>query len=272
MGLLTTLYGIAHDFGYGGKNLTPDGQSVTLRDELRSLKAAKHAPVLDSAAISAILPNDRADGMLVVKTDDHTTWVFDAASTAVDSYSVITPLEGDGRWIAKTGVITVLPRAFILATGAPLAIFADGASAVPGTALVDSKAMGIRWNNNATLNGILTSFQMPVDALLTQDVYVYIRASKVGATVGDATTFLVALYNQVTGSLHDADSNYGSTSNAMTGDSASKTIQEVQITITAANLAAYPATVTMTIKPTDGTLGTDDLVLHSVHIVYARKY
>lgn len=272
MGLLTTLYGIAADFGSGGKNLTPDGQTPNLRDELRSLKAAKHAPVANATALAAIGANDRADSMLVVKADDHTTWIFDAASTAAASYSVILPAVGTGRWIAKTGVITLLPGEFILATGAPTAIFADGASAVPGTALVDSKALGIRWNNNATLNAILTSFQMPADADISKDAYVYVRASKVGATVGDAVTFVLAVYNQVTDALHDADTNYGSTTDAMTGDAASKTIQEVTATLATANLAAYPATVSMTVKPTDGTLGTDDLVLHSVHIVYARKY
>lgn len=172
---------------------------------------------------------------------------------------------------ADLGVIALMPQDFVLLTGAPLAIFADGASAVPGTAIVDSKASAIRWNNNATLNGIMTSFLMPIDADITANATVTIRASKVGATLADAVTFVVGAFNQVVGALHDADTDYGGTSSAMVGDAATKTIQAVTRTLALANLAAYPASVTLTVKPTDGTLGTDDLVVHSVVITYKKK-
>lgn len=170
-----------------------------------------------------------------------------------------------------TGEIVLTPNDFCLLTGAPLAIFADGASAVPGLAIVDSKALGVRWNNNATLNGILASFAMPNDCDITENMIVQLRASKTGATLADAPTFAVGAYNQVIGALHDADTNFGGNSSAMTGDVAAKTIQVVTRTLTAADLAASPATVTLTVKPTDGTLGTDDLVLHSVRITYTKK-
>lgn len=169
------------------------------------------------------------------------------------------------------GTIVLMPQDFILLTGAPLAVFSNGASAVPGTAIVDSKASAIRWNNNATLDGVLASFLMPADCDITANATLTIRASKVGATVGDAVTFDVALYNQVVGALHDADSNFGGTTGAMTGNATSKTIQAVTLSITAANLAAYPASVTISIKPTDGTLGTDDLVFLSAVITYKKK-
>lgn len=172
---------------------------------------------------------------------------------------------------ADLGVIALMPTDFILLTGAPLAIFADGASAVPGSAIADSKANVIRWNNNATLNGVMASFLVPLNMDITANATVTIRASKVGATVGDAVTFAVGAYNQVVGALHDADTNYGGTSSAMTGDAATKTIQAVTLTLALANLAAYPASVTLTVKPTDGTLGTDDLVVHSVVITYKKK-
>jgi hypothetical protein len=57
----------------------------------------------------------------------------------------------------------------------------------------------------------------------------------------------------------------------MAGAAASKTVQAVTLTLAAVNLAASPAGVTLTIKPTDGTLGTDDLVLHGARISYTRK-
>jgi hypothetical protein len=169
------------------------------------------------------------------------------------------------------GVIDLKPSDFYLLTGAPLAIFANGASAVPGSALVDSKAFGIRWNNNGTLDGVVTSFLVPPDADITANMTLTIRASKTGATLADAVTFAVGAFNQVVGALHDADADFGGTSSAMTGDAAAKTIQAVTLTLALANLAAYPASVTLTVKPTDGTLGTDDLVIHSVSIAYKKK-
>lgn len=169
------------------------------------------------------------------------------------------------------GLISLPPAAFILLTGAPLAIFADGASAVPGSAIVDSKARAIRWNNNATLNGVLASFAVPPDLDIAAAVTLTIYASKTGATVGDAVTFDVGAYNQVVGALHDADTNYGGTTSAMTGNATAKTEQAVTLTLAAANLAASPAIVTLTIKPTDGTLGTDDLCLLGVRLNYTKK-
>ncbi len=109
------------------------------------------------------------------------------------------------------------------------------------------------------------------DLDITANGTVTIYASKVGATVGDAVTFDVGLYNQVVGALHDADTNFGGTSGAMTGNATSKTVQAVTLTITAANWAASPAGVTLTLKPTDTTLGTDDLCLERVRITYKKK-
>lgn len=172
---------------------------------------------------------------------------------------------------STVGHIDLSPADFYLLTGAPLAIFANGASAVPGSAIVDSKAFGIRWNNNATLDGIVASFRMPEDCDTTTDMVVHLYASKTGATLTDAVTFAVGAYNQVVGALHDADGNFGGTSSAMTGDATAKTIQDETVTLAAANLAASPASVTLTVKPTDGTLGTDDLVLHGVRIYYTKK-
>lgn len=163
------------------------------------------------------------------------------------------------------------PSAFYLLTGAPLAIFANGASAVPGSALVDSKAAAIRWNNNATLNGVLTSFQMPADVDTTKPAYVKVVASKTGATLADAVTFDIGLYNQVVGALDDADTNYGGTTSAMQGDATAKTVQSVSLTLSASDLASFPSSVTMTLKPTDGTLGTDDLCLLEVYVQYTSK-
>lgn len=172
---------------------------------------------------------------------------------------------------SSLGHIDLSPANFVLLTGAPLAAFANGASAVPGTAIVDSKLFAIRWNNNATLDGVLASFRMPEDCDIAANMIARVYASKTGATLADAPTFAIGAYNQVVGALHDADANFGGTTGAMTGDAAAKTEQAVSVTLALANLAASPAGVTLTVKPTDGTLGTDDLVMHGVRIYYTKK-
>lgn len=168
------------------------------------------------------------------------------------------------------GVIELPASSFYLATGAPLAIFADGASAVPGSELTASEAFGIRWNNHATPNAIATSRLIPPDMDVTVNASLVVHASKIGATPGDLPTFLVGAFNNVVGALHDADATFGGTTGAMT-NAATKTIQSVSLTLALADLAAFPARVTLTIKPTDGTLGTDDLVFHGAHILYTKK-
>jgi hypothetical protein len=165
----------------------------------------------------------------------------------------------------------LMPGDFSLLTGAPLAAFSNGASSVPGSAIVGSKTKAIRWNNNATLDGVLGSFGIPYDMDLTVDPVIHVRASKVGATVGDAVTFDVGLFNQVLAALDDADSDYGGTTSAMTGNATSKTVQDVTLTVTASNLPAAGNSVTLTLKPTDGTLGTDDLNFICARVVYKRK-
>jgi hypothetical protein len=160
---------------------------------------------------------------------------------------------------------------FVDADGDPLAKFADGASAVPGFNLANSKAFGIRWNNHATPDEILTSVAMPQDLDDTADVVLHVMASKTGATVGDAVTFTCTAFFQIVGALHDADANCGGVSSAMTGNATAKTSQEVTLTIAAADVPAAPCVLTLTIQPTDGTLGTDDVIVSGVWLEYKSK-
>ena len=92
-----------------------------------------------------------------------------------------------------------------------------------------------------------------------------------GATIGDATTFDIELYNNAVGALHDADVNYGGTTTAMTGDAATKTVQEVSLTALVANFGTPGEPVTIGVKPTAGLLGTDDVIIHSIRLQYKRK-
>jgi len=155
--------------------------------------------------------------------------------------------------------------------GTLLAAFADAADPTPGLAVVDSESVGIRWNNHANPDEIIVNVPMPQDLDDAADIVLHLLASKVGATLADAVTFTVGAFFQTVGALHDADANAGGASSAMTGDAATKTVAELTLTIAAADVPAAPCLLTLTIQPTDGLLGTDDVVLHGAWLEYTRK-
>lgn len=159
----------------------------------------------------------------------------------------------------------------ILAAGTPLAAFADNASSNPGLTLVDSKSVGIRWNNNANQTAVWTKFTMPADIDTAANATLEFLVSKSGATVGDATKITATLFNQVATALHDADADFGGDSSALVGNATAKTVSKLTLTLTAADLAAAGSAVSLSFKPKDGTLGTDDAILHGVNLVYKRK-
>lgn len=160
---------------------------------------------------------------------------------------------------------------FVDADGDPLAKFADGASTTPGFNLADSEAFGIRWNNHATPAAILGQVSLPKDLDDAHDAYLEFLCSKTGATVGDATTLTTTAFLTAAGALHDADANAGGATSAMVGDAAAKTTAVISRTIAAADIPADARSMTFTVKPTDGTLGTDDIIIHEVRLRYRRK-
>lgn len=167
------------------------------------------------------------------------------------------------------GVISIPTPAFS-AAGVALAAFSDGASDVPGYC-VTAKGLGIRWNNHAAPLAVGAKALVPLDADVTANMVLNILAAKTGATIGDATKFTVAAYNNVVGALYDADSDFGGDSGAMTGDATAKMVQKVTLTLALANLPAAGNVIELTIKPKDGTLGTDDVILLAAWITYTKK-
>lgn len=168
------------------------------------------------------------------------------------------------------GLINI-PMPHITDAGVALAAFADNSSPNPGFC-VTAKGMGIRWNNNATQSQpVATKVLVPFDANITANMVLNIVAAKTGATSGDATTFTVVAYNNGVAALYDADTNFGGVSGAMTGDATAKTVQKVTRTLSAADLAASGSAIELTITPTSGTLGTDDVILLAMYITFTRK-
>lgn len=166
--------------------------------------------------------------------------------------------------------IVDIPIPYFTDAGAALAAFSNGDSTVPGYC-VTAKGLGIRWNNHATPGAVGAKVIVPPDMDVTANAVLHVLAAKTGATVGDATKFTVAAYNNVVDAEFDADANFGGDTSAMTGDAAAKTVQHETLTLALANLAAYPAAVELTIKPKDGTLGTDDVILLAAWIEYKKK-
>lgn len=169
---------------------------------------------------------------------------------------------------AMTGTDMAVFQFDSLADGTALADFSNGASATPG---YDVQETGyIRWNNHTSHTAITGKpVVLPSNFDGTRDATLKIVAGKTGATDADDTTFDVTLYIVKAGDLYDADANFGSTTSAFTGTATAKTLQQVSLTLAASDLPdSGPAFLTLSIKPTDLTLQTDDLILAGVFLEY----
>lgn len=177
----------------------------------------------------------------------------------------------DALFVEGTSTLGVveIPLGDIYDADGDRAKFANGGA--DGVTIADSKAVCYRINNSANPPHNLTGFGVPHDADVTANMTLKFMVSKSGATVGDATTIDVEAFNQVNGLLHDADADYGGTTDAVVGDVAAKTLDVLSLTLALANLPAAGSRVSLTFHPTDGTLGTDDLMIHRMWVEFTRK-
>jgi hypothetical protein len=83
-------------------------------------------------------------------------------------------------------------------------------------------------------------------------------------------TFTIGAFLNTVGALHDADANFGGATDAMVGTATAKTVQRVTLTLPAAALTADATALTLSVKPTDGTLETDDVILISCKVIGKR--
>lgn len=168
-------------------------------------------------------------------------------------------------------VMNIPLTSFLDADGDPLAKFVSAASPTFGFALADSEALCLRWNNDANPGTALCQIGLPPDLDDTADAYLEFLCSKSGATVGDATTLTTTAFLIKEGDLHDADANAGGVTNALVGNAAAKTTDVLSRTIAAADIEPDALSMTLTVTPTAGLLGTDDLLIHNVRLRYKRK-
>lgn len=160
--------------------------------------------------------------------------------------------------------------AFTKVDGTALAKYSaanDGTCGIYGDG---TKVLGVRWNNTAgSTDTIAKTFKVPRDLDTTAAPKVYIKCAKVGATLADATTFVVGLYAQTEGDAYDGGANLGGTTGAITGDATSKDVQLVSVTCSA--MPDNASGMTITINPTAAKLGTDDIIITHAWVEYTRK-
>lgn len=174
----------------------------------------------------------------------------------------------------RTTVNQIMPiplTSFLDADGDPLAKFVSEAMPTFGFNLADSEALCLRWNNDANPGTALCQVTLPKDLDDTAPAYLEFLCSKSGATLADAVTLTVAAFIVAAGDLHDADADCGGVTGALTGDATAKTTAVLSLTLAAADIPANARSMTFTVTPTAGLLGTDDLLIHQVQLRYKRK-
>lgn len=156
--------------------------------------------------------------------------------------------EGEGTWIQLT-------------------TFGDGDSAVPGIVRDGTENLGIRWNNKATSNDIITQFSKPADMDTAKDAVLHIAAIRSATDATDLVTFAVVAFNASVGAASAADADYGGTTSAMIDD---VLIQDVSLTLAAADLEAANGAITISFSPTATIIATIDVTVVAVWIEYAK--
>ncbi len=167
--------------------------------------------------------------------------------------------------------VPIALASFLDADGDPLAKFVNAASPTFGFALADSEALCLRWNNDAAPGTALNQIAIPADLDSRGSMSLEFLCSKSGATLADATTLTITAFLIAPGDLHDADANAGGVTGALVGNATAKTTALLTRTIAAADIPAGAKSMTFTVTPTAGTLGTDDLMIHDVRLRYQRK-
>jgi hypothetical protein len=261
----------------GTKKLPDSGPGT-----VATLKAAGSVTLTNSAGVTvATLTSSQTVTVTAVSrtSANVTTWAAYSGNssgitvTDTNGYTTQTTAEGWLNELASNQrLVNVDLASAILAAGTPMAAWADNASPNPGITLANSKAVGLRWNNNATQNApVWFNVPLPFQGFDTSamNVTVNIVASKTGATVGDATTFTCTAFPLAVGALHDngTDVVVAATS-AMTGNATAKMVQEVTTSLTDLSGGTIPKVISLSVTPTSGTLGTDDVIIHRIYLTF----
>lgn len=218
-------------------------------------------------------------------THDHSNAAGGGAT--LTSPTIVTPTIAAAGWTGANhthaGATTGGAIAYLSIKGIvelPLTSFGDADGDVvkfanagaDGLTIADSKAVCLRFNNAGAPPKMIGGFTVPLDCDITAPINLKFLVSKTGATnnAGNTTTITVEAFNQVDGALHDVDVDYGGTTDAVVPGAAAKTLDVLTLVLAALNLPAVGSHVSLTIKPTDGTLDTDDFCIHRIYAEYTK--
>jgi hypothetical protein len=115
-------------------------------------------------------------------------------------------------------------------------------------------------------------FTLPFDYLGGASVAIHVMGANepAGASPVDSPTVTIGAYFAVPGALPGAESNVGGVTAAFAA-SGGADWRDQSITILAANAPAPPATLTLIVGPTSGTLPTDDFVMPAPWLQCSRQ-
>jgi hypothetical protein len=221
----------------------------------------------DTRGIAGYVTEVRDDQAFVLLGPTVAGQIVIAAAEAADldtAQADIDELQADA--LTAQAFIPIPITSWTEVTGAPVAVFADGT--VNGLSLVDSEALGYRFNPvGQDTSELVTSVPLPPDLDDAADIVLHVLCFRIGAS--DVTTVLAGkAFFQTVGAAHTADSD-AITIDSAAIDAATTVVEEVTLTIDAADVPAAPANLTLTLAPS-AALDADDLVICGTWIEYTR--
>lgn len=149
---------------------------------LREVSARFGGQFASRAALKALPPRARCDGMMAISVDDLSLWKFDATSALADTTEsvVLTPATGSGRWIRADKVFDI-KLAFDFNT-------ADAAVLFTVPAGLKLKLGRIYWEVTTSFTGGAT----PAIGLSSSNAAFNTKGDLLGGASGDLTATLVS--------------------------------------------------------------------------------
>lgn len=205
----------------------------------------------DTRAFAGFVTEVDADGQVFVWQGPHVAAFHDEIEALQDAA------------LTTQGFVPLPLGGFNLAaSGGPLVVFNDGVA----DGLVFAEGEMYRFNVSSTA-AIGVTVPLPPDLDDSKDVVVHIMASREG-TADPTAAITVAAFFQTDGAAYDADADAGGATDAV--DGGDKVVGEVTRTITAANVPAVPALLSLSLVPT-AALDADDMNVHGVWLEYTKK-
>lgn len=247
-------YGV-HGFAYSG--------SPKPGDLMYAVDNQTISPTKSSRGLAGVCTEVR-DGKCFIVMGPVADGVISALATTDSDVDALTVSETSAQ-----GCIEIPLRNWALAAdGSAIPAFSNGVA--DGFSLVGSEAFGLRINDDSTTS-FATSVGLPNDLDDEAAVVIHALVSKSGATDADDAKLTFGWFQNPADALYDASSNAGGDTDAIDGVTTAKTVKEITFSVAASAVPAAPAAITLTMVVKNGTLATDDLIIHRTWLEYTKK-